>query len=160
MNSTALNDRINKALWNRRDQPARSCITTNESGLKLFQCGDEVLPLIEDQLEQNVFSAARAREDLEAKFPGLAYVVGAYLVIGFRSQPERVISYLLASPEPLLAEAVSVIPIFFGVPKGPDYLIHEPTPRLIDFLQQLTQHSGAVIREQSARALSRLAPSK
>lgn len=119
-------------LYDRIRGDQTSCFTSNVAGESLLQSPASILPAIEKVLRETVEPALsvsgtnKIRDaalsqilgeysslGVQLVFRGLDYVLGAYLVVGARSDFARVASFLRTVSDTLLIEAISVIPVFF-----------------------------------------------
>src|ERR1700730_798336 len=98
MTTDAIRGLTEDALFGRRMYNDGTCFTHNIAGAELIRGTDAALPVIEDVLRDVVVPGFSSRD-----FRGLTEVLGAFLVIGTRTDPERAFSFVRALPVPLHA---------------------------------------------------------
>jgi hypothetical protein len=138
-------------LYDRKPSDRQSCFVVNRAGLSLLKGPEIVVPSIEQVLREIVDPAFSAERTQARRFPGLDYVLGAYMVLGVKSDPERTVSFLATLSAPLLVEAVKNIPVFFA-PEGGGYnpgIL--PGHRLQEFVQGLSRSGSEDVRTAATR---------
>jgi hypothetical protein len=139
-------------LFERRMSNSAGCFTHNVAGGELVRESDGSLPFIEDFLRTVVVPAFGCR-----KLPGLTYVLGAYLVIGVRADPQRAFSFIRALPTPLRVSALGVVDTFFHYgPSGTNSLRSPPTGELLKFLEHESASELPSVRWAAEHVLKRL----
>jgi hypothetical protein len=73
-----------------------------------------------------------------------------------RYQSGHTLRFLRSMPPALLAESLSVVPVFFGKPKGPEYYIFHPPQVLLEFLGEMSTASDEPVRTAARRALTKV----
>ena len=156
----ALEQLVLDTLYFNRTNSGNTCLVTNVAGQELQEHSEPALSVIErvvDEVVRPVFSAAY--EELYEEVPGLPGVychhpfnglddlLGAYLLIGSKYDVARVIRFLRTLPTALQAEAVAVVPVFFGKRKIPD-------KELVSFISELLDSKDPVLREKAERAIT------
>lgn len=155
MNNNEKTDLVCDALYGVNVVEDETCFTHNEAGLKLIACGPDMLPVIEETLRDIVNPEALvSRDNLQAMFPGLDYVLGAYLVIGQKAGFHRIASFLKQMSSPLLAEAIAVIPVFWSPDE--DRPMETSSTELKRFLVEHGESANPVIRDSARRVLKKL----
>lgn len=163
-------------LYNRRRSDGASCLTVNQAGLTLLKSEVSIVPVIEQVLKEVVdpavagnwpegiklpgldplWSEVIRHDPAVSKFPGLDYVLGAYLVLGVKSNPERIVDFLATVSPPLLVKTVLNIPVFFAR-EGEGYNSGvSPDGRLMAFVRSLLKDECEEIRIAAAQALKRM----
>jgi hypothetical protein len=157
-----------------RNMIQHECFVTNQAGLDLLKSSESFMPLIERVLREVVEPALSESQTVASKFPGLdplwheaicqnpvvsnfpglAYVLGAYMVLGVKANPGRTVSFLATLSAPLLAEAVKNIPVFFA-PEGEGYNPGiPPGQKLKEIVQGLSRSSASKdVRTAAARVM-------
>lgn len=164
-------------LYDRRQSDRQGCFTVNRAGLSLLKSPLSIVPVIEQVLREIVepaLSGGRTESSqfpaldpmwndvirynpAASEFPGLDYVLGAYLVLGVKLNPDRVVSFLSTLSAPLLAEAIQNIPVFFA-PKGQGYNPGiPPGHELKKFVQDMEKAEWEDVRTAAARVMERMA---
>lgn len=164
-------------LYERRMNRER-CFVSNAAGIELIEAPRDAVPVIEhvlrDVVQPKIRNSAeaerrctdRAREILGPigckmpicvqEFPGLDYLLGAYLLITARSDPNRAVAFLAESPNPVLVEVLAAVRIFFNR-SDQDYGFHEgPPDQLHAFVRDLTGHEDEAVRSAAETTLKRV----
>jgi hypothetical protein len=176
MAQNSMHSLVDDALYGRRMHRDGSCFTWNIAGAELIQGPDATLPVIE-QVLRNVVAIRfmplhgndsttkrdglngihnQQGEDVAREFPGLAEVLGAYLVIGTRTDSPHTFAFLRSLPISLRAKAIGVIGTFFGRPGGPTSVRHPVTNELLEFLVDETKSQEALVRAVAESTLKYL----
>jgi hypothetical protein len=151
------------ALYYRELQQSESCLVSNTAGETLRQSRSaSILPVIEQVLQEIVepalleiqaksaqmphldlsewdpiFREIIRYDPVHSQFPGLPDVLGAYLIVGTKFDPDRMVHFLSTLSPRLLVEAIESILIFFSYPdEGYDPGI-PPSRKLIEFVKKL-----------------------
>ncbi len=165
------------ALYFRELQKSESCLVFNSAGETLRRSSSaSILPVIEQVLQEIVEPAlleiqARSSQmpppdlsmwdpmfrkivcydPVRSQFPGLPDVLGAYLIVGTKFDPDRMVHFLSTLSPRLLVEAIESILIFFSPPdEGYDPGI-PPSRRLIEFVKKLEQVEYEDLRSVARR---------
>lgn len=148
---------------------AHSCFVVNESGMKLLKRGSEALPeiervlrsIVDPRLCEDYRQSPASKSEIENMFSeakpfrGLNYVLGAYLVIGSKFDPRRLVEFLRSISEPLLLESLANIPVFFQKSaEGFNFRI-APPKELIEFVESQLDSNSDAIRRAAARTIER-----
>ncbi len=178
MSAQAIEQLALDTLYARRMHRDGSCFVHNAAGVELRAETSGALPVIEQILEHTVdpllrnsrenerVSAIRSRLRDEMHiadadrmpirspdFPGLDYLLGAYLVIAAKSDPGRAVDLLSRSSAALKREALSAIPIFFRL-MSDGYNSGIAPPELYrGFARQLAESEFPELRLAAKRAL-------
>jgi hypothetical protein len=143
---------IDDALYFRRPQTIYTCLATNEAGQELTRQPAEILPLLERIIRETI--APIFAKSKEAHFPGLAHVLGGYLLIGARQNAPQIVDFLQHLPVELQSEAVGYLPIFFKH-QGGRYHYDTPLPsEYLHFVKSASQSNVEILRGKALRALS------
>jgi hypothetical protein len=152
MTTDAIRGLAEDALFGRRMQNDGTCFTHNIAGVELIRGSDPALPVIEDVLRDVVVPGFSSRA-----FRGLTEVLGAYLVIGTRADPQRAFSFLRTLPTALHTMAVEVVATFFRYGRiAPNSVRFTPTKELLEFLEQETHSELTSVRFAAGLVLKRL----
>lgn len=176
MNSTLLGELVSDTLYYRRLDENANCLQHNVAGLELMQWNADALPVIEKTLIDVVGPLISKLEDTprpstweevmrmpvsQHLFHGLSDLLGAYLLIGSRSDPKRITGFLRTLPLKLQANAIGVMPVFFQrtsllqeretndlkPPLNSEYLL---------YLKDTLQSGNQALREDAEWALSQV----
>jgi len=128
-----------------------SCFTWNKAGIELMQASDSALPIIEDVLQGVVAPAFGLKE-----FRGLTEVIGAYFVIGTRSNPKRTFEFIRSLPTPLMSDAVLAVGTWFHSAPRPNSIRFLPSAELLQFLEECACCERQSIRWNAQHVLQRL----
>lgn len=128
----------------------------NVSGETLFSQGPDILPAIETVLSEDVLPAFVGGRDSEHGFGGLTYVLGAYLVVGMKSEPTRVLTFVRSLPVGMLTRTLGIVPLFFGKPRGERSLVVEPTQEVIEFLIEMKTCGHKQVESAATRSFEML----
>ncbi|HLN27890.1 MAG TPA: hypothetical protein VK395_09105 [Gemmataceae bacterium] len=143
-------------LYERKPSDNQSCFVVNQAGLTLLKSSESYVPLIEQVLRELVDPALSGDRSHTRTFPGLDYVLGAYMVLGVKANPDRVVGFLATLSAPLLVEAVKNIPVFFA-PEGEGYSPGiAPSQELKKFVRELSKSESEDVRTAAARVMDRL----
>jgi len=140
-------------LHDRRRSGDESCLVVNVAGIELLKSGPEAIPVIEGILSAVVAPAERQAVD----FPGLPYVMGAYLVLASRSGHPGVSSFLQSLPRALQREAVNAVPTFFRMMKDGFNFGTAPGNNVLRFLHHARISPDGELRE-AAESVARGLP--
>ncbi len=147
---------IDDALFFRRTQTDRSCLVTNQAGEDLTKQTSSILPFLEKTILETIAPAFAGPK--VADFPGLAHVLGAYLLIGARSNASNTVDFLQGLPAELQTEAVGILPIFFNHQDG-RYRYDTPMPKeFLNYLKLASQSKVSILRAKALRSFSFLSP--
>jgi hypothetical protein len=168
------------ALYGRRIN-RRGCIVFNVAGEELFAAPQEVIPIVERVLLETVepilaeskedLRVSQIRENLKTALPesvvnqmpirsrdfsGLDYLLGAYLVIAARSDPDVAVRFLARVSAALQVEALAAIEIFF-MSKADGYVRGiAPPVQFRAFVRQLAESRCEKLRSVAERTLIRV----
>jgi len=160
-------------LYDRKRSERKGCFVVNRAGLSLIQSDLSIVPAIEYVLKEIVDPALSGSQvetyrlpgldplwadvmrynPASSKFPGLDFVLGAYIVLGVKLDPERVVTFLSNLSTPLPSEAVKNIPAFFAPPGegyNPGISLGD---RLKEFVQSLSKSESEDVRKAAARVM-------
>jgi hypothetical protein len=142
------------------------CFSFNVAGVELIGGPPEVASVIERILREvvepvladstevhRIFRIRQAFGPLGDRMPirapafaGLDYLLGAYLIVTARSEPDRAVAFLQESSVALLAECLAAVRVFFNR-KGRGYAFGiAPSEQLFAFVRQLTEHDDVTLR--------------
>lgn len=140
MNEGALKQLALQTLYGDRIGPRGSCFRTNDAGIELAECGVDALPVIENVIETVVRPTLDdSTADDVGDFIGLNYLIGAYLVIGVRTNEQRVFDFIRAQPTSIQVEAINCSStFFFKTADGYNFGV-SPNERLLNFLNDAAQ---------------------
>lgn len=91
---------------------ADSCFVTNESGLELLRCKEDILENLEKVL-QKIDISLSAHPITIRQFIGLQYILGGYLVNAARHDPRRAVQFIQSLCPMLIQKFIAKIPVFF-----------------------------------------------
>lgn len=160
-----LRELVFDALYDRRSRTGSHCFVVNEAGMELFRENATILPLIEDVLQDIVEGelvkepAAQDITDVFTQgdaFPGLDYLLGAYLVLGGKYDPDRVIQFLESRSDELKQRAIATIPVFFDKDETGYRFTIGPTQQLRDFVEKETHSNNVRLRQMATRVFHSL----
>jgi len=185
MSDDALRKLAEDTLYKRRMHRDGSCFTWNIAGEELRTAPPDVLPVIEAVVRDVLVPALDLPEDKEFaesrealirivgprvgasvadqfghRFPGLTEFLGAYLVVGSHTDPERIFSFVRGLPSRLLGASISAVPIYFGEPTGPNSVRVPPTAELTEFLQEMSSSQTELIRDAAMCAIDAVRKSR
>lgn len=162
-------------LYDRGSSNSQHCLSTNQAGLRLLECPPTVLPQIEQVLREIVNPVLSASITEKPKnlaldrllgdftslveqthFPGLDYLLGAYMVIGAKSDFSRVERFLYSMSDPLLIEAISHIPVFFKRVNCEYNCGVSPLGEVMSFLKHLVKSEKQAIRVAADRVIEQV----
>lgn len=148
----SLDKLIDDALFFRRYDDHGSCLFANKAAIELGQCPEEALSRIEQVISEVVAPVFESADD--HAFVGLTSFLGAYLLIGSRSDPARVVVFIRKLPAKLQAEAVATVPIFFS--RSNQKSQHETLINdvLLAYVYDSTRSESTILREKACRALT------
>jgi hypothetical protein len=176
MSTQQLEQLVLDTLYERR-MNRQGCFVDNAAGIELIGSNQDALSIIEQILEQMVEPVlcdssendrvAAIREQFRGRhgsltdrmpirspdFPGLVYVVGAYLVIAAKSDPQRAVRFLDGRSAALKVEAVRAIPVFFKLMTNGYNFQTAPPLEYREFLRELASSDIQIIRSAAERAL-------
>jgi hypothetical protein len=143
---------VTATLFNQIQQDAseKSCFSANRAGLNLLASTEEVLPSIERALLTVVEPTTMSGGSIRA-FEGLDYVLGAYLVIGSKFSPARMIGFLEARSVAIQAEAIACIPVFFWIVEGRYNFGTSPAKELLEYLDRARASTHGHLRSTAQR---------
>lgn len=148
METTSFEQLIHDTLYGRRISTNTGCFVVNTAGLELLSKPPSALPEIEACLIGIVVPGVTSSS--KERFLGLDYLLGAYLTIGSKSDPTRIVEFLKTLPLELQAEAAAVMPIWFG-----QYQPRLSPPDLfVDFVRDSCNSGNELLREKAIRAMS------
>jgi hypothetical protein len=150
MISDAIRHTVEEALFERR-MIRGGHVVKNLAGIELLQGPDSTLAVIE-----SVLTGVVVPDHLSRDFPGLEYVLGAYLVIGIRADPQRTFSFLRALPHRLHARSIGVVRTFFSGRMQSKAIRSAVTKELLEFLEQEAASDNIAVRFRTAQALEQI----
>jgi hypothetical protein len=159
MISDTIEELVLDTLYFRRTNPDASCLQTNVAGQELEQHSVEALPVIENILA-NIVGPRISESEVNETFHGLSGLLGAYIIIGSRSDVTRTIHFLSTLPTPLQAKAVALVPMRFRKAKfrpqekGTNQLKEPPSEQLLSFVKESTLSHDKTLQDNAAWALS------
>ena len=113
MNINVLDQLIDDTLHARRGNSSNgSCLTVNQAGVELVH-SEATLDALEGILRSQVDEPMRCGKANVAHFPGLDYVIGAYLVKAARKDAIRGTVFMESLSPPLVREIIANMPVFF-----------------------------------------------
>lgn len=170
MSFDEIDELVFDTLYFRRTTP-NTCLQTNLAGQELAQQSADVLPQIEYVLSavvgpglthvgSRLFPGSSDRRYEEDPFPGLSGLLGAYMLIGSKSDAGRVVGFLRTLPTELQVKAVALLPVYFRKakfrPQEKDVndLKELPDEKLLSFVQEASQSENQNLRENAQWVMS------
>jgi hypothetical protein len=165
-------------LFDLKSDTKNGCFVVNRAGTLLLNSPESILPVIQvilrdtvepglAEFQQSTVSAKLANlldghSDLAGArvFPGLDYVLGAYLVVGAKTNPDRITKFLATVSTKLLINAISVIPVFFKRMRDGYNFGVAPDGVVLELVITLSQSGQADVKSIAARVLNQLIESK
>lgn len=138
----------------RRRLRTQGCFVDNEAGKELRACPSEALSAIEHVLRDTVeptisIGVAASRDALD-----LDQVVGSYLLIAARSDPERALDFFSKASESLVIESLVAIELFFRLMRDGTYNCGVAPPEQFHaFVQRASTSPSDAVRSAAARTL-------
>lgn len=141
------------------DSRARSkdtgCFVVNEAGIELAATGIESLGVIENALANTVIPVFN--DDYRRRFPGIDYVIGAYLVVGSKYDPLRMVTFLRNQESRVVMLAIKRVPTFFRTREDGTFNFGvAPAGELIEFVNEMAESIDSNIREAARRVKSKI----
>ena len=132
------------------------CFVHNEAGEELIACPPAALPVLERLLRDTVAPALSEGTVHTRSFPGLNHVLGTYLVIAARSDPDRAVTFLAGMPLPMHVATLAALRIVF-LRKGERYVRGiAPPPQFRDFTLGLAASESEEVRSAADRTLRKV----
>jgi len=129
--------------------PDGTCFYVNEPGVRLIKGDASYLPLIKSTLRETAQNSA-SREALK-------HVVGAFLVISSRYEPDSIVSFIRSLPSEIQGTIIMNSPLFFRKVRAGDYNFGvAPAPQLIEFIEEMAKAGESTLQEKSRGALREL----
>ena len=131
---------------------SEGCFAVNSAGMALIAQNADALLSMERVLVQTVapkFNSGRTNE-----FLGLDYLLGAYLAIGSKYEPTRVVSFLKILPIYLQAVAITVIPIFLDSARNKSVSGVLVADEILTYLNEASSSATDDLRTAAKRAIS------
>lgn len=154
----ALRELAIDTLYGRSIGPRTSCLRSNLAGIQLANSGAHALSIIEDIIRTVVHPALneRARHNTATGFLGLSDLIGAYLVIGVRSNERRVFEFLRSQSKDILLQAVGCSStFFFKTAAGYNFGV-SPNKDLLGFLSNMEKHSDMEVADLALKVREEL----
>lgn len=129
-----------------------TCFVANEAGLELLHCESNVCGELEKAIRE-IDDVLRKDSASVGQFPGLAYVIGGYLVNAARHDSERAIEFMKTLSPVLLRKFIANVPVFFRKMKSGYNFDVAPPKEYVDFVKHETDSKSSTIAETAQRAL-------
>jgi hypothetical protein len=129
------------------------CTVVNTAGMRLIECGPAAMPVLEKVIGEHLVPAGSDLYAYENHFLGKHYVLGAYLFIGGKVDPQQVIDFVEALPTELICDVVSSFLIVYR-PMNDGYNFGAPPPEpLKHFVEGLANSPSEKISTAARRVL-------
>ena len=136
-----------------RRQRRQQCFVWNQAGEELRACPPAALPVIERIIRETVESVISEGTANTRVFHGLDHLLGAYLLITARSEPERAVQFLFDASTALQVEVLGAMRVFFYFKADGYNCGIAPPAQFRAFVRELAGSKNRLLRSAAQRTL-------
>ena len=149
---TSFDELVLDTLFERRLR-RQGCFVDNQAGEELIASPTAAIPAIESVVRDTLEPAISVGTVIARAFHGLDYVLGAYLVISAKTDPERAVQFLSGTSVALQVEALAAMRTFFQTMRDGYNCGVAPPAQFRAFVRELARSEVDELRLAAERTL-------